>query len=183
MQHNARLSDKSDPIVAEIDAISKKKKNMTDVEALHREELEFLGGLYFDQDMGIYVPSISILRCLEEAAKITKKGKSVLRSLSPLSDKFKLVYEGPKTPQLLWKDATFRSRMQVRVGMSRITRIRPMFRKWATVFDGEFLEDAGLDKSELVDIAKIAGLSTGLGDGRKLGYGRFIPEVKFNGSV
>lgn len=184
MQHNARLSDNSDPINMEIAAISKKKTNKTDVEALRREELEFLGGLYHDPEMGVYVPGPSVLRCLEEAAKITKKGKSLLRALSPSSDKFKLVYDGPKTPAQLWKDPTFRSRMQVRVNAGRITRIRPMFRKWSVTFEGEFLEDAGLDKSELMDIAKMAGLSVGLGDARKLGYGRFSPEVKFsNGTV
>lgn len=184
VQHNPRLADKTDPIVQAIMEINAKKSKVTDVEALKREELEFLGGLYHDPEIGIYVTSNTLIRAIEEAAKITRNGKAVSRALSPVSDRMQLIYDGPKTPEKLWKDPTFRFRTQVKNQKNMIMRMRPMFRTWGLVFEGEFLEDAGVNKSDFVDIVSLAGRTSGIGDARKLGYGRFTAEVKYgNGTV
>lgn len=180
LMHNPRLSDKRDPITSELSQILKKKTKMTEAERTTVEDLEYLGGLYHDKELGPYVEGIAVLRTVQEAGKITRQGRDVLRAITPINSRFPLQYDGPKKVEDLKKLPEYRLRMSVGNKTSRIMRVRPMFRDWSLTFEGIFLEDAGLSKSTLPEICEIAGRSVGLLDGRIIGYGRFTSEVSFS---
>lgn len=174
--HNPRLSDPMDEYTKAIVEITSKRKK-TDADHAEIARLEWHGGLYHTPELGVYLPAANVLRCLEDAAKITKQGTALLRAVALTSEGAPLQYDGPRSPEELWTQPLYRWRTMVGVQRGRVVRVRPIFRKWALSLDVELLEDL-FNLSALAPIAELAGQSVGLGDGRKLGYGRFRAEVK-----
>lgn len=177
VMHNIRLADPDDEITRAITEISGKRKK-TDADRLEIARLEFLGGLYYDAAIGVYVPSWNILKCLERAGSITKQGTAVIRSVSVTTDKVPLKYEGPETPEELWRQKERHFRRQVVVKRNTVTRMRPMFLPWQLRFSCELAEDI-LNPQDFAEICHQAGRMEGLCDARKLGYGRFEAETYY----
>lgn len=174
LMHNVRLANPLDPIARAMkETSSKRKKTDEDHERLAR--LEFEGGLYID-DTGPYLPGANIEKCLVEGARVTRQGKQVERGLFVIDNEVALVYDGPRTADGLWADESFRSLMSVKVGTSRVTRCRPMFRSWVLEANAE-MDGAQLNLGTLQAIAIDAGAMVGLGDYRPR-YGRFTAEVE-----
>jgi len=172
--HNERLSDPLDPFNQSLAEISsKRKKTLADHLELGRRE--FLGGLYTNGN-GPCIPSMNVLRCIEEGAKRHRRGKDVIRGMFPLTEETDLLYEGPRDPDELWRQAeTFSLRKGVVVSGRRIIRTRPLFREWQ--LEVPFQVDAEVLNFE--DVSKIvteAGIYAGLGDMRPI-YGRFLGTV------
>jgi hypothetical protein len=118
---------------------------------------------------------------LVNAAKISKMGKAVERSISFSSLEVPLVYDGPRSIDEVFEDRRFHSRLSVGVNGKRVMRVRPKFFPWAMTIDGVFIEDAGLNFDEFERIADLAGQVEGIGDNRVNGYGRFTAKVVTHG--
>lgn len=176
VMHNDRLADPFDVYTKAIKAITDKKRNMTDTDLEEKCRLEWHGGIYHATDIGVYVPTWNVVRCLEEAAKITRNGKNIIRSVIPLIDRVPLDYQGARGMDELYESPEFRFRKMVGVGTSRVLRMRPVFRRWAIELEVELLEDV-LNLSDLVQIGETAGRAEGLCDARKLGMGKFSFQV------
>jgi hypothetical protein len=174
IQHNPRLIDSRDDIVREIATINKKRQK-TEADEAERDRLEWFGGLYHAADIGVYVPAASAIRCLVDAGTAIKKGKAISQGLAVGTDRIPLEYDGPKDLSELYARAEFRSRLPVVVQRNRVMRMRPIFRHWRLEFDAE-MDEAILNLDELQNIIERAG-RIGLGDARKIGYGRFAPTV------
>ena len=175
VMHNIRLADKADDFAKSIAEITSKRKK-TPADEAEIERLEWYGGLYHDPDLGLYVPSWNVIRCLERAATITRQGTALVRALAVSSDKLALHYDGPRKLDELWSKPEFRWRTTVGVQRAKITRVRPIFRRWAVTLDAHLL-DTVLSPDDFMRIAELAGTSEGLGDARRLGYGRFAASV------
>lgn len=177
LMHNSRLADKLDPITREKAVIAAKRKK-TDEDDLELSRLEWIGGLYYDDTVGPYLPGDNVFKALVEAARKTKDGKRVEQGLIITTDVNPLVYDGPRDIPTLWGDGTsgFVFRKTVKQQMTRITRTRPIFREWRTEVEGE-IDTAVLDLRDLAEFAHTAGAYIGLGDWRPR-YGRFVADVK-----
>lgn len=175
LMHNARLSNPLDDVAKKMKRITAKRtKTEEDYEELAR--FEHMGGLYFDPDVGPYVPGQNFERCLVDAARITKSGKKIERGVFVETDVNPVSYDGPRDIDGLWKDANFRHAASVKVGMQRVTRTRPYFREWVVAADGMF-DAAVINLEELQEIADTAGRMIGLGDWRPR-FGRFTAELE-----
>lgn len=174
VMHNVRLSDPLDDYAKEISKLSSKKKK-TEEDHLAIGRLEFAGGLYVNAGE-IVMPCPNIKRCLNRAAVIRRLGKDVERALHPLAQEVPLIYGGPRSPEDLWNDVSYRFRTTVRVGASRVQRTRPRFPKWKVISDWELLTDI-IDLDDLVGIGNDAGIIEGLGDHRSQGSGRFDAKI------
>lgn len=175
--HSGRLVDPDDPIVQEIAAINAKGKGRTQDDRHAVERLEWFGGMYTSPDhLGPVMPTANIRKCIVEAAKITKKGKAIERALAFHDLNVPIAYDGPRDLDQLFANPAHHHRTTVRIGTSRVMRVRPQFPHWAIVADAVLLEDV-LDLVWLQRIVEQAGLSEGLGDNRRNGYGRFVGEV------
>ena len=174
--HNARLADPLDKFVRESKKFSK-KRTKTDEDHLELARLEFMGGLYFDKDLGPVMPAANIEAALRDGAKRYKKGKDVQRGLQITDLVTPIVYEGPRTMEELWNggDSEFIDRQSVVVQRNRVQRTRPIFRNWALEVDGQFDENV-FDVDELNTICEAAGQWSGLGDYRTK-YGKFTHEL------
>lgn len=177
MMHNVLLADDQQPIVKAIKKLTAKRTNKTEDDKHEIDRLSFVGGLYYDDTLGPYMPAENVFRCLMEAGTLTKSGKKIERGLTIHTLKAPLQYEGPRDPEKLWDDGTtaWVDRRMVTVTRQRIPRIRPIFPEW------EFSMHVDIDKSVLdmesfVDILEKAGKLIGLGDYRRF-YGKFTAEV------
>lgn len=179
LMHNERLSDPDDEFARQIKEITDKGTNQTTADKELVSKLEWFGGLYTYTNgvKEVVLPTANVIRCLRETAAITKDGKRIARGISPLVLHVPLLHGGPKDVAKLYEDGKYIDRRQVKVGRGRIKRTRPIFPQWAAAFDFELLTDV-LNLQRLIDIAELAGLATGLGDARILGYGRFKAAVK-----
>lgn len=176
LMHNPRMIDPEYEINREIKAITGKRKK-TDDDHARVGMLEWFGGLY-EENGTIVQPTSKVRKCLIETARISKLGKHVERSLITTSLNVPLIYEGPSDPKDIWATGNgFVSRLSVRVGSSRVMRLRPQFYPWKIEMPAVMLEDAGLNFDELQRIVDLAGRATGIGDGRSIGYGRFTGTV------
>lgn len=175
LMHNARLSNPLDDVVKSMRRITgKRKKTEEDYEELAR--LEHMGGLYFDPEVGPYLPGQNFERCLLDAARLTKAGKKIERGVFVETDVNPIAYDGPRTVEGLWADLNFRFMASAKVGSNRVTRTRPHFRQWLAEADGVYDPEI-IDLDELADIAGTGGRLIGLGDWRPR-FGRFEVTMK-----
>lgn len=170
MMHSERLANPFDPLTREIKAVTGKRKKTED-DLLEIARLEWLGGLYHDDDAGIHVPGYNILACIINGGKLHKLGTAVKRAAIVTDDKVSVEYDGPKTPAKLFENKAFVDIRSVKVGTSKVARCRPIFKHWQLAFTVAYDETA-LQKSELDMCVKSAGMMVGLGDYRPR-FGRF----------
>jgi hypothetical protein len=146
---------------------SKRKKVDADHEMLGR--LEFLGSLYLN-DTGPIIPAENIEAAIVEGAKKVRRGPDAKAGLFVL-EHAQLEYNGPRNPDELWEDKSFRCRAGVKVQKSRVIRTRPIFRQWSVGVQIQY-EDTVLNGSDVHEFLQKAGQLVGLGDWRPR-YGRF----------
>lgn len=176
MMHNVRLADPDEPIVKRIAEMTDKKKDMTDADRLEVARLKFLGGLYYDSELGPYLPAANIFASLISAARKTRRGLDVEAAVIWLADKARLDYDGPRDLDKLWNggDSPFVDRRMVKVDRARVPGIRPIFPGWAAEIEIDYDENT-INLSALENFAKKAG-QVGVGDYRRF-YGRYKATI------
>lgn len=175
LMHNAQLADPLNPFTKELaEVTSKRKKSEEDHVEIARRE--WLGGLYYDAEIGPYIPGQNLERALLDSARLNRLGKGIQRGMFITENRIALQYPGPRDLPSLMADANHRHSASVKVGMSRTMRCRPMFREWSLETVG-LLDEEQLDLSDLQQIAVRAGTLIGLGDWRPR-FGRFTAEVQ-----
>ena len=176
IMHNGLLADREYEWTRALAAVTKKTKK-TDEDHEEVARLEWRGGLYFDDNLGPFLPGDNVRRSLLDAARLSKEGKRIERGVLRLTRVNPIQYDGPRTIDEMWADSRFRHRATVRVGTSKVIRTRPKFHGWSAEVTVSF-DSAVIDRSDLVRIAKAAGDFIGLCDGRPFYGGRFKAEAK-----
>lgn len=150
----------------------KRKKTEEDLATI--AYLEWRGGLYFSEKVGVYIPGQNVHSCLVEAAKNTKSGKKAKSGLFVSGvngeEQMKLLYEGPTTLEDLWAQGFYDAR-SVRIGTGKLMRYRPIFREWGLKFR-VILSPEILERNEVETMIEFAGDFVGLCDYRPR-FGRF----------
>lgn len=172
LMHSDKFANPLDPLTkAHKELTSKRKKTDEDHEAIAKSE--WLGGLYSD-DSGPYLPGVNIESCLVAGGKLSKLGTQLKRSVEVMDEKCHLIYDGPKSPEALWK-AGFYDVRSIKVPGARLMRYRPMFRQWACVVEIAFDPDS-INREQVVKCLEDGGQYCGVGDYRPK-FGRFSVEV------
>ena len=151
---------------------AKRKKSDQDHEAIAKSE--WRSGLYYDEQLGPYLPGININSAIIEGAKLSKLGKLLNRSIEVMDEKPRLDYDGPRKIEKLW-DARFYDARSVKISTSRIMRYRPIFKKWECTCEIAF-DDEAINRDQLISCVLDAGKYIGIGDYRPR-FGRFTMEV------
>jgi hypothetical protein len=175
--HNIRLADPLNEFARELKSITSKRKK-TDEDHADMARVEFMGGIYWTEQLGPYLPAENILRTIQDGAKLSKQGKSVERGLIVLDDA-PLLYAGPRDREGLFADARFVDRRPVSIGQAKTVRTRPCFREWVAEVEAEVLTEV-LDLDILARVTEDAGRYTGVGDYRPR-FGRFDASVEVAG--
>jgi hypothetical protein len=174
LMHNIQLASPLNKWAKAVKEISSKRVK-TDEDRLAMAQFEFYGSLYYDDEVGPYIPGTMIFANLVEGAKVTKNGRKVERGLDVVELYHPLIYEGPRTMTGLWEDSNFVDMRSVRVGQARVDRTRPIFDKWEVEFD-LVVDDEILNRDEVVRAILHAGTYSGFGDYRKM-YGHYEAKV------
>jgi hypothetical protein len=174
IQHNGQLADPTNKWVREIKKTSK-KRNKTDEDFETLKRLEFLGGMYMDENGEPTIPADMVLAAVIEGAKKTKNGKNAKAGVFETQPNYRLEYTGPRKPAAMYKAGTFCDYRIVVVNRARTMRARPIFRGWSTTI--ELLHDPEIiDRQMVVEALITAGERVGIGDYRPR-YGRFSVTV------
>lgn len=174
LMHNIQLASPLNKWAKAIKEISSKRVK-TDEDRLAMAQFEFYGSLYYDDEIGPYIPGTMIFANLIEGAKITKNGRKVERGIDVVEFYHPLTYDGPRNSTELWDDPSFVDIRSVRVGQARIDRTRPIFNRWEVEFD-MLCDEEILNRDEVLRIINHAGTYSGFGDYRKM-YGHYEPEI------
>lgn len=181
VMHNGLLADPINPFVVAMKRItSKGSKKMTEADYQERDRLEWMGGLYWSEQVGAFIPSDNIERCVQEGAKKSRLGKDAQAAVFVTEPEVAIEHEAikGKTKEALFADKAqrFTLRKGVKVQLSRIIRIRPMVPTgWTATFTLEF-DETIINERNLLQAVTDAGALVGLGDWRPK-FGRFTVEV------
>jgi len=170
--HNGELANPRNEFAKAMKEISsKRKKTESDFEAMAR--LEFEGGLYWDDDIGVHIPTDCLEATIQGGAKKNKLGKDVQAAVLVNDEIVPLIYDGPSTVEALFADSRFVMQKGAKVGPSRVIRTRPMFPTgWKVKFKIDF-DDTIINESSIRKAMIDAGALVGLCDWRPK-FGRFI---------
>ena len=177
LMHNVRLASPLNAYAKQLKSLNS-KRNKTDEDRLAIARVEFEGSLYFDDEVGPYVPGPNLLASLVEGGRLTKSGKKVERGVNVDDLVMPLLYRGPRDVESLWGggESEYVDLRTVVVQRNKVDRCRPIFREWA--FEAEILLDpAVIDLSEFEEVARNAGAMAGIGDYRRM-YGRYSTEIE-----
>lgn len=182
IMHNARLADPDDGYSRLIAKLTGKRNNKTEEDAREVSRLQFAGGMYHDKNVGPYLPGANLVRALRNAGNLVLKnkgGKQIERGFVLVTVQARLDYDGPRDLDELWSDgqSPFVDRRMVKIpGGGRVPTTRPIFPEWSAVFECE-LDGNEIDKGDFAAYAEKAGRVEGVGDARRLGYGRFTVTI------
>ncbi len=153
----------------------KRKKTDEDHESIARSE--FIGGCYWNETDGFYIPGQNLDASFLAGAKLSKMGVHWKRGAMVVNDRAKLLFDGPATPEALWADPRFIDCRGVKVGSAKLMRYRPIFLEWAAELDVA-IDESVLNMGEARKAIEDAGRLIGTCEYRPR-FGRF--EVIFNG--
>ena len=174
LMHRGDLADPMDYYSQETKKLTSIRKKTDDTRA-QIDKFSWLGGLYLEDGEIVY-PTFNVWRTIQEAAKLTRSGRKVERGLLFDGASVEFTHEGPKDLDNLYALPDFVSRKMVVVDRKRIARVRPQFRHWTITLTGE-IDESVMSPDEFEHFVNEAGRKVGLGDARKLGYGRFAAVI------
>lgn len=164
LMHNGAMADPLGEWAKRLkEETSKRKKSDDDHEKI--AEIEFQGGLYFEEKLGPCIPGHMLDACIMQGAKKKRLGTIFESCVRTSAELYKLDYKGPRTREKLWADPKFRDRRGCGVQTSRVIRTRPKFTDWSLTFDVELLP-CELNTGNVEQAINDAGRYYGIGDFR-----------------
>ncbi len=161
LMHNGQLANPLNKWSKEMKKVSSKRKK-TDEDYERMAYLEFMGGLYLDEDLSPCVPGEVLTACIIEGAKKQKRGTAFKPAVF-VQGNYPLIYKGPRDPESLWKQEEFRDIRGVRVGQAKVMRTRPRFKTWELKFEVDYNPKL-VNKEEIEEAVVAAGQQCGIGD-------------------
>jgi hypothetical protein len=175
--HNGLLVDPMNPFQRRIKELARKgAKKLTDSDYEQIDRLKWEGGLYFDENVGPFVPNDNIEATILAGARKSRQGKETQAAVFVSDEIVKLDYKGPRTMEALYVDKRFQLRKRVTIGKAAVIGVRPMFPTgWSIDFEIEF-DDSVINRKDVIKAMEEAGKLCGLGDWRPK-FGRFVVDV------
>lgn len=175
IMHSCQCVNPLHPLSIAQKKINAKKKNKTDEDLAMLSDLEWEGGLYWNDEVGVYVPAENIEATIREGAKARRKGKDIVKGFMVEDMMVPLDIGENLTKDEMKSDFRFRDVRAMRVKTSRVMRTRPRFNMWNIAFTAMYDENV-LNFDEIVDAIEYAGQYVGLCDSRPK-YGKFSARV------
>lgn len=173
--HSCQCVNPLHPISLEMKKINAKKKKKTEEDLATLSDLEWEAGLYWNDEVGVYIPAENIEATIREGAKARRKGKDIVKGFMCEDMMIPLDIGENLTKEEMKKDFRFRDVRAMRVMSSRVMRTRPRFNMWNISFIASYDENV-LNFTEVVDAIEYAGQYVGLCDSRPK-YGKFTARI------
>ena len=176
LMHADTLLDPLHPLTRELRPyLTKMAKNRTVDDIMSIMRLEWLAGIYHDDELGPYIPGVNVKAALATAGKRFNKGETIKKYLVVMEKRIPLEYDGPRGQDELWEEGFRDVRGVVNSGRNkgRVSRCRPCFEDWALSATISY-DPQQLDRDVLEDVVEYAQIC-GFGDGRP-DFGIFAGE-------
>ena len=173
--HSCQCVNPLHPIALEMKKINAKKKNKTEEDLATLSDLEWEAGLYWNDEVGVYIPAENIEATIREGAKARRKGKDIVKGFVCEDMMIPLDIGENLTKDQLKADFRFRDVRAMKVKQARVIRTRPRFNMWNISFTASYDENI-IDFGEVCDAIEYAGQYVGLCDSRPK-YGKFTAKV------
>ena len=180
LQNNPQTVDPFNHYAKSKKAITNKRTAKTDDDLLELGNLETESKLYFDDEVGVYIPATWITEAIIcTGFSVAKIGRAKMRGgLFATEPKIKLKYRGMnkvKTITDVVMNSEFRHRMLLKQGQVRVPKDAPIFHDWSFETAVEF-DDTVVDMGSLRRIVERSAKYGGFGDFRPT-FGRANAEV------
>ena len=177
LMHSPLYVNMFDPRTKAHKALGNITNKTTDEAAKTIQQSQWRGALYFDEELGPYIPSDNLEAVIKNGASFDRKGKDIRRYMEVVEQCVPLIYKGPRTIEGLWDDGNF---IDVRFANNpstrgKVTAVRPIFREWQLEFTIAYQAE-GLNRDALIKYLTKGGEVEGIGDYRPK-FGRFSVEV------
>lgn len=159
--HNGRTANPLDPYSKRLKALtSKRGKTEEDVEQLLAVQWE--AALYFDADLGLYMPSENLFAAFLKGAKKFKLGGKSSAVSFPEPIGYSIETRNGKNFEALKADPGNKFIRTVTIQRAKTVSCRAIFNSWAIKFYLEF-ETSTIDANEIKTIFSAMGSRIGLG--------------------
>jgi len=180
LQNNPQTVDRFNHFAKRMKTISAKGTRRTDDDYLEMRDLEMESKIYFDDELGVYLPSGWLAEAIATAAfRVAKISKANIRGALFISDdKIKLAYrDSTKVKKItdIVGNAAFRQMLTLPQGQVRIVKAIPLFHAWSSESAIEF-DDKIIYPNSLTRIVEHTSRYVGFGDFRPK-FGRATAEV------
>lgn len=149
------------------------KRKKTEEDTLELFRLKWLSSVYWNAEIGYYIPSSHFLKTIESAAKEMKMGKKIIQSLIiPEDSVLEFKHSGIEPKDLYNSNPEY---IDIRDGViqrARVSVVRMIVNSWKTKVALWFDENQ-LDEGDIVRFFENAGLRFGVGTYRQR-YGKFV---------
>jgi len=180
LMNNPQTVDRFNKFAKRMAAINAKKTRRTDDDYLELRDLEMESKSYFDEKIGVYVPSSWLGEAIATTAfRVAKISRADIRgAMFTTEEKIKLIYrdqEKVKGIEDIVKNPLFRTVLNLPQGQTRLAKAFPIFHQWSFKTAVEF-DDKIIDPDSLTRIVDHAAKYGGFGDFRPK-FGRASAEV------
>jgi hypothetical protein len=161
------------------DAIPLEKRERTGVAG--NDPIEWTRTVLMTSSRQLYVPPTYLFSCLRDGAKYTRKGKgsiqaTVAATLQITDDRILVDRFVPEEPQTDPEQPVYIHISSVRNPATKARNVRYRIAAatgWELTFSALW-DRTIVSRSEIEAVAHDAGMLSGLGDGRTIGFGRFV---------
>ena len=180
LMKNPQTVDRFNPFTRRMAEINAKRTRRTDEDYLEMADLEIKSSLYWDDELGVYIPARWVMAGICKVShKVAKVSKADIRSsvfivqsdVSLTYNKMNIV----KNQNDIVGNEYFRHKMILPQGQIRIAKTTPIFHDWSFEFDIEF-DNTIMDKKDFTRMLEHSALRGGFGDFRPT-FGRAIAVV------
>ena len=181
LMNNPQTVDRFNRFAKRMAVINAKKNKRTDDDFLELRDLEMESKSYFDEKVGIYVPSSWVAEAIATAAfRVAKISKAEIRgALFTTEEKIPLIYrdmDKVKAITDIIKNPIFRIILNLPHKQQRLAKAFPIFHQWSFKTAVEF-DDKIIDPDSVTRILDYTAKYGGFGDFRPK-FGRASAEVK-----
>lgn len=175
IMHSCKCVNPLHPISKEMKKYTSKKKKTED-DLLKIADLEWESGVYWLDDIGLYIPSENVEATLINGGKANKKGTDIQKYVNITDPIIPFFYGENLTKKELISDYRYRDTRIMTVQRARIVRTRPRFNQWYIVFNLSYNEEK-IDLDTIMNAMSYAGSYVGLCDSRPK-YGKFCATIE-----
>ena len=172
--HSCQCVNPLHPISLEMKKLTSKRKK-TEEDIVKLSDLEWEAGLYWNDEVGVYIPAENLEATIREAAKSSKLGKHFQKGFMVKDMMVPLDIGEELTKEEMRSDARFRDVRPMKVQQSRVLRTRPRFNMWNLTFTAAYDEKI-LNFEDVVNAFECGGQYVGLCDSRPK-YGKFSAKI------
>lgn len=175
IMHSCQCVNPLHPIAIELKKYTSKREK-SEEDLLKISDLDWESGLYWNDEIGAYIPAENVEATIINGAKSFRKGTDIQKFCVVNSPYIPLSYGQNLTKEELKADYSFRDVRVMNVQRSKVVRTRPRFNRWTINFVLSY-DEKKIDLETIKNAIEYAGAYIGLCDSRPK-YGQFSAVIE-----